>query len=114
MKENIHELKETGKTLHPCKCRVCTEEFQTWEARRAHSKEVHGITTRTGCQCPECGMTFMSRKARHGHVMMAHRAIRAVVTPYSSRRAKRQRRGGANLALLAHLEKANGQPHAAS
>lgn len=88
--------------LHPCNCRDCGEEFQTWEARKIHCREVHGKTqSRTNCECHECGDVFMSRKARHHHQMQTHRNVRIVVTPYSSRRAKRQRRIANGLALAA-------------
>lgn len=92
--------------LHPCVCRApgCGEEFQTWRARVVHMQEMHKETSRTNCACPECGEAFTSRKLRHRHVMQVHRKLRMIVTPYSSRRAKRQRFG---------REKAHGQSIAA-
>lgn len=31
---------------------------------------------KTNATCPDCGQTFISRKARHTHQMSAHRGLR--------------------------------------
>ena len=78
------ERNPDGGKLHPCKChhkiktddgfKECGQEFQTWAARKDHTRDVHGIKEkRLKRICGICGEEFLTRKHRRTHQKtMAH------------------------------------------